>query len=128
MMDKHEIYMEKLINLFDIAAIPESFIKKLEPGTIEFLCATRNYNIAGKVAEISVLYPDMHRKVFVLYDYGYCINFKEVLINKFTDMEGRNKEIDRLYHESGLSQVFIAHLFKLRQPTVSLILNRKKNS
>ena len=123
-MDKYDENREKLINLFDIAAIPEKFIKTIDEGKIDFIITSRHSNIVGKGAEICVIYPELYRRVFVLYDYGYCIKFEEITINKFTDKDSRNREIGRLYHEEHLSQIFIGRLFKISQPSVSIILNR----
>jgi len=122
-MNNYDINREKLINLFDVSLIPEKFINELGEGIIEYVAVSRNSNMVSKVAELSIIYPDMYRKVFVLYDYGYCIKFKEIVINEFMD-----KEICRLYNEAGLSQVFIGYLFKISQPSVSLILKKQRES
>lgn len=127
-MDKYDFNREKLINLFDIDLIPEKFIQTLDEGKIEFICLSHSSNMVSKIAEISVIYPDMHRKVFALYDYGYCIKFEEISINEFMDKDSRNKEICRLYHKAHLSQNFIARLFKISQPTVSIILSKNKSA
>ena len=123
-MSKYDVNKEKLINLFDVALIPENFIKLIDNGEIEFFTTTKHSNVVGKRAEICVIYPDMYRKIFVLYDYGYCIKFEEIALNEFNDVRTRNKEICRLYSEAGLSQTFIGHLFKISQPSVSLIISR----
>ena len=57
-MDKYDENREKLINLFDIAAIPEQFIKTIDEGKIDFIITSRHSNIVGKVAEICVIYPE----------------------------------------------------------------------
>ena len=51
--------------------------------------------------------------VVVLCDYGYKVNGKTVEIKPFTERAGRNEEIYRLYHEEGLSQLFLANLFNM---------------
>ena len=127
-MNNYEINREKLINLFDVSLIPETFINELGEGIIEYVAVSRNSNMVSKVAELSIIYPDMYRKFFVLYDYGYCIKFKEIVINEFMDKDSRDKEICRLYNEAGLSQIFIGHLFKISQPSVSLILKKQRES
>lgn len=127
-MNNYDINREKLINLFDVALIPEKFINELDEGKIEFVCISHNSNLVSKVAELSIIYPDMYRKVFVLYDYGHCIKFEEIVINEFIDKDSRDKEICRLYNEAGLSQVFIGYLFKISQPSVSLILKKQRES
>ena len=125
-MNNHDYNREKLINLFDVSLIPEKFINEIDKGKIEFVCISHNNNIVSKVAELSIIYPDMYRKIFVVYDHGYCIKFDEIAINEFMDKDSRDKEICRLYNEAGLSQVFIGHLFKISQPSVSLILKKKR--
>ena len=45
---------------------------------------------------------------------------------KITDSEGRRKEIWRLYNEEHLTQVFLANLFSITQPSVSLIVKQMK--
>lgn len=64
--------------------------------------------------------------IVVLCDYGYKVNGKTVEIEPFTKRDGRNEEIYRLYHEEGLSQLFLANLFNMSQPSVSLIVKQMK--
>ena len=75
--------------------------------------------------EIKVRNTDNTRKIIVVRDYGYKIDHEEIKINPFKTREERNKEIYRLYHEEGLSQVFVSNLFNISQPSVSLIVNGK---
>lgn len=120
-MDKHSIYLEQLINIFDVAGIPEEIYKIIDDGgKIEYFRACKS-DFYCKVAEISIFTPDMQRRVFVLYDYGYCMKLAEIKINKVVSKADRDEEIVRLYKEYGLSQVFLAYIFKTSQPTVSMI-------
>lgn len=124
-MDKHSIYLEELINTFDVAGIPEELYKIIDAGKIEFFCACKS-NYACKVAELSVIMPDMQRRIFALYDYGYCMKLEEIKINRIASRTERDAEIVRLSKAHGLSQMFLAHIFKISQPTISLILKKAK--
>mgnify|MGYP002326835159 CR=1 FL=1 len=75
--------------------------------------------------EIKAQKPDGDYIVVVLCDYGYKVGGKTVEIKPFAERAGRNEEIYRLYHEEGLSQLFLANLFNMSQPSVSLIVNKK---
>ena len=89
-----------------------------------------NYMPRGKNGmrcwEIKAQKPDGDYMVVVLCDYGYKVNGKTVEITPFKNRDGRNKEIYRLYHEEGLSQLFLANLFNMSQPSVSLIVKQMK--
>ena len=58
-------------------------------------------------------------------DYGLQVQKDQIKLNPYKTREERNKEILRLYHEEGLSQVFLGNLFNISQPSVSLIVNGK---
>ena len=75
--------------------------------------------------EIKVRNTDNIRKIIVVRDYGYKIDREEIQINPFTTRAERNKEIYRLYHEEGISQIFLGNLFNISQPSISLIVNGK---
>lgn len=126
--DKHSRNIAELFNTFDIQAIPEDFINILDSGKIEFLCISQKSNTIGKVAEICVVFPksEVYRKIYVLYDYGYCLKYKEIPINEFKTWEERNTEIKRLYKEAGLTQLFIGRFFKLSQPAISIIVRKER--
>lgn len=64
------------------------------------------------------------QKIFVVCDYGFEETTKEIVINRFKTLGERNEEIRRLYHEQGLSQIFLANLFNVSQPIISLIVNK----
>lgn len=128
--DKYSHNLQNLFHSFDIQAIPEGLMKILDSGKIEFICISRRSNIIGKVAEICVVFPnvDVYRKIYVLYDYGYCMKFKEISLKEFDTCDGRNAEIKRLNKEEGLTQVFIGRFFKLSQPSISLILKKGRDN
>ena len=128
MKDKHSQNMAELFNSFDVQAIPEDFIKILDSGEIEFIYTSRRSSVLGKVAEICVVFKnvDVYRKIYALYDYGYCVKYQEIPLKAYNTCEGRNAEIKRLYKEAGLTQVFIGRFFKLSQPSISLILKKDK--
>ncbi len=89
-----------------------------------------NYMPRGKNGmrcwEIKAQKPDGDYTIVVLCDYGYKVDGKKVEIKPFTERAGRNEEIYRLYHEEGLSQLFLANLFNITQPSVSLIVKQMK--
>ena len=127
--NKHSQNMAVLFNAFDIQAIPEDFIKILDEGLIEFVYISRRSNIIGRAAEICIIFPKLKKywKIYVLYDYGYCMKYEEKPVREFMTSEGRNEEIVRLYKE-GLTQVFIGHFFKLSQPSISLIVKKGREN
>lgn len=89
-----------------------------------------NYMPRGKNGmrcwEIKAQKPDGDYMIVVLCDYGYKVDGKTVEITPFKNRDGRNEEIYRLYHEEGLSQLFLANLFNMSQPSVSLIVKQMK--
>ncbi len=88
-----------------------------------------NYMPRGKNGlrcwEIKAQKPDGEYVIVVLRDYGYKIGGETVEIKPFNNREERNAEIYRLYHAKNISQVFLANLFNVSQPSVSLIVNNK---
>ncbi len=88
-----------------------------------------NYMLRGKNGmrcwEIKAEKTDGDYIIVVLRDYGYKIDGETVEIKPFTNRKERNAEIYRLYHEKDISQMFLANLFNISQPTVSLIVNKK---
>ena len=70
--------------------------------------------------------PDGICKIVVLRDLGYKIDGEVIDIMPFTDRCGRNTEINRLYNEKDVSQMFLANLFNMSQPSVSLIVKQMK--
>ena len=88
-----------------------------------------NYMPRGKNGmrcwEIKARKSDGEFIVVVLRDCGYKIIGSTICIKPFNSLRGRNAEICRLYHEENLSQVFLANLFNMSQPSVSIIVNPK---
>ncbi len=75
--------------------------------------------------EIKAVNADGSCKVVVLKDCGVNIMGEVIELTPFTSRKERNELIYNLYHEKGLSQVFLAELFHMSQPSVSLIVNKK---
>ncbi len=109
----------------DISYNKEKFKSLAGKCTAEYV----NYMPRGKNGmrcwEIKAQKPDGDYTIVVLCDYGYKVDGKTVEITPFKNRDGRNEEIYRLYHEEGLSQLFLANLFNMSQPSVSLIVNKK---
>lgn len=78
-----------------------------------------------KKLEVQILYPNNCRGFFVITDNGFMIDKREVIIRPCANMQQRNQEIKRLYSEEKMTQVFIAKIFGLTQPTISGIVNSK---
>ena len=76
--------------------------------------------------DLKITDSDGWRKVVVLADRGFCIEPREVKLKPFSGREERNREIWRLYNEEHLTQVFLANLFSITQPSVSLIVKQMK--
>ena len=96
-------------------------------GKIEY-CLYNPRNKSGiQTWELKVLNIDGTRKVIIVRDYGFQVQKDQIKLNPFKTREERNKEILRLYHEEGLSQVFLGNLFNISQPSLSLIVNGKSN-
>lgn len=91
-----------------------------------------NYMPRGKNGlrcwEIKAQKPDGEYFIAVLRDYGYKIDGEVIEVRPFNDRVGRNEEIMRLYNEKNLSQVFLANLFNITQPSVSGILKNGRKS
>lgn len=75
--------------------------------------------------EIKAVDDDGSCKIVVLRDCGFNIAGEVIEITPFNNRAERNKLIVKLYHEKGLSQVFLAEFFHISQPAVSLIVSRK---
>lgn len=106
-----------------IPSFDELNFEQTAPGcTAEYV----NYMPRGKNGlrcwEILARTGDGILKIVVLRDCGYKIDSEVIDITPFTDRIGRNKEICRLYNEKNISQVFLANLFDMSQPSVSMII------
>lgn len=75
--------------------------------------------------EIKARYGDDTSKIVVMRDSGFNITGEVIEVNDFINREERNEEIYRLYHNEGLSQIFLAKVFNMSQPSISLIVNKK---
>ena len=77
--------------------------------------------------ELKITCADGTRRVVVLTDRGFCVDTREVKLHPFYSKDERNAEIYRLYKDEHLTQVFLADLFSITQPSVSLIIKDMKN-
>lgn len=82
-------------------------------------------NLGMRKWEIKVRYPDGRCKVVVMRDSGFSVTGEIIEVNDYQNRKERNDEVYRLYHEQGLSQVFLGKLFNISQPSVSLIVSKK---
>lgn len=87
-----------------------------------------NFNISQteegyKKLELQIYYPTGHRKFFILKEKRSIIERREICINPFNNKAARDQEIRRLYKEEKMTQIFIAKIFGLKQPTISTIIN-----
>ena len=91
-----------------------------------------NYMPRGKNGmrcwEIKAQKPEGDYIVVNLRDCGCKIDSEVIEVLPFADRAGRNAEICRLYKEKMLSQLFLANLFNLSQPVVSVIVNAWRES
>lgn len=95
-------------------------------GVLEFYYFSPNGRTGIKNLEMKIYYPDGLRKIIVLHDSGFKITSEEIKNHDFVGRQGRNEEIWRLYSENNLSQTFLANLFGISQPSVSLIVKKYK--
>lgn len=68
------------------------------------------------------------RRVVVIRDSGISVDKYEVAVKPFKERVERNTEICRLYNEEHLSQVFLANLFNVTQPSISMIIKSARNA
>lgn len=94
-------------------------------GVIEFCLYTPRNKTGIQTWEIKLRMHTGKRKIVVVRDCGFEIVQEEVTVNPFKSRAERNAEILRLYKENNLSQLFLANLFNISQPLVSLIVNGK---
>ena len=93
---------------------------------IEYYNINQRDENGGRTLELKITDSEGRRKVVVLADRGFCIEPREVKLKPFCGREERNREIWRLYNEEHLTQVFLANLFSITQPSVSLIVKQMK--
>lgn len=94
-------------------------------GSIEYCLYNQRSKSDMPSWEIKIKNENGSRKIIVVRDYGFEISTEQIKMNSFKTRTERNKEIYRLYHEEGLSQMFLANLFNMSQPSVSIIVNPK---
>lgn len=110
------------MNIKDVPFTQEVIKDAIGNGEVEFFNFSPNSKSGIKNLEMKIYYPNGQRKVIILHDYGVQIRSEEVNVNLFNNREERNKEILRLYTEKNLSQAFLANLFGLSQPAISVII------
>ncbi len=106
--------------------LDEKFLRDVcGDGTVEFYLYSPRNKSGIKTWELKLRCEGGKRKILVVRDYGFELDCEEIKINPFKNRAERNDEILRLYNEKGLSQVFLASIFNISQPSVSLIINGK---
>ncbi len=115
----------------EIKEIPfnQTMLKKAAgESEVEFYNINQRDENGGRTLELKLTDADGRRKVVVLADRGYCIEERQVELKPFAGREERNREIWRLYNEEHLTQVFLANLFNITQPSVSLIVKQGRHN
>ena len=101
----------------------QTFLRKAVGGDeLENYNFNMRSNTGGRALELKITNNDGKRRVVVLTDRGFCIDMREVKLRPFYNKDERNAEILRLYNEEHLTQVFLADLFCIKQPSISLII------
>ena len=110
------------------AAIQKAIQKEIAAngGTIEFCLYNPRSKIGVRAWELKIKMPDGKLKIAIVRDYDFEMSMEEIQIKHFKNRAERNAEICRLYHEQGLSQIFLANLFNMSQPSVSLIIKQMR--
>ena len=91
-----------------------------------------NYNLMKRgrdglqTLEMQILDQNAHKSIIVLHDHGSCVEKRVIRIGVIRSRCDRNKEIQRLYWDEGLSQAFLADIFGLAQSSISLIAKEVK--
>ncbi len=94
-------------------------------GKIEFYLYNQRSKSGMPTWEMKIKNVDGTRKIMVIRDSGISLSQTEVTVQAFKTRAERNAEICRLYHEEGLSQMFLANLFNMSQPSISIIVKAK---
>lgn len=97
-------------------------------GTVEFENYLPRSKSGMRTWELKIRDADGSRRIVVIRDSGLNITGTEVAVQPFTNRAERNEEICRLYNECHLSQVFLANLFNISQPAVSVIIKGCRQS
>ena len=103
-----------------------TYNKKILNDILNFDYLPEKINTIPKT-EICLLDTSGFKKIYTINDCGNAIQIKEISVNAFQTKAERNSEIYHLYHKEGLSQIFLAKLFNISQPTISLIVNNKSS-
>lgn len=115
----------------EIKDIPfnQTMLKKVAEGTeIEFYNINQRDENGGRTLELKLTDSEGRRKVVVLADRGFRIEEREIGLLPFSGRDERNREIWRLYSQEHLTQVFLANLFNITQPSVSLIVKQGRSN
>lgn len=91
-------------------------------GMVEFENYLPRSKSGMRTWELKIKEADGSRRIVVIRDSGLNVTGTEVAVQPFTNRAERNEEICRLYNECHLSQVFLANLFNISQPAVSVII------
>lgn len=105
---------------------PPIIKKEIGDGSVEFINIAVRPRCGFKTTELKISFPDGRRKIVVVRDLGFRVDVEEISINGFKTRIERNNEIRRLYEEENLSQIFLANIFNVSQPTISLVTNKKE--
>lgn len=97
-------------------------------GEVEFENYLPRCRSGMRTWELKIRDADGSRRIVVIRDSGLNVTGTEVAVQPFTNRAERNAEICRLYGESHLSQVFLANLFNISQPAVSVIIKGCRQS
>ena len=97
-------------------------------GTVEFENYLSRSKSGMRTWELKIRDENGSRRIVVIRDSGLNVTGTEVAVQPFTNRAERNAEICRLYGESHLSQVFLANLFNISQPAVSVIIKGCRQS
>lgn len=103
--------------------LAKTMLKKFAVGgTVEFENYLPRSKSGMRTWELKIREADGSRRILVIRDSGLNVTGTEVAVQPFTNRAERNAEICRLYNECHLSQVFLANLFNISQPAVSVII------
>lgn len=95
-------------------------------GKVEFCLYNPRSKTGMRSWEVKIKNADGSRSVLVIRDSGVKLEQENVEVRRFSTRAERNAEIWRLYNEEHLTQVFLANLFSITQPSVSLIVKQMK--
>lgn len=103
--------------------LDKTMLKKFAAGgTVEFENYLPRSKSGMRTWELKIRDKDGSRRIVVIRDSGLNVTGTEMAVQPFTNRAERNEEICRLYGECHLSQVFLANLFNISQPAVSVII------